>query len=48
MKPGLLPDRETPYERHKPAVLVLLRRRCGWLADDEREAVFHDAYATRA
>jgi RNA polymerase sigma factor (sigma-70 family) len=27
-------------------VLGLLRGRCPWLADDEREAIYHDAYAT--
>jgi DNA-directed RNA polymerase specialized sigma24 family protein len=39
-------ERETPYERHKLAVLHLLRRRCPWLAADEREVAYHDAYAT--
>jgi RNA polymerase sigma factor (sigma-70 family) len=36
---------KTPYEEHRPYVLAVLARRCGWLGDDEREAVFHDAYA---
>jgi RNA polymerase sigma factor (sigma-70 family) len=33
------------YEAHRDYVLAVLRRRCGWLAPDEREAIFHDAYA---
>ncbi|MBS1679771.1 MAG: sigma-70 family RNA polymerase sigma factor [Actinobacteria bacterium] len=33
------------YEEHRDYVLAVLRRRCGWLATDEREALFHDAYA---
>lgn len=33
------------YEEQRDYVLAVLRRRCGWLAPDEREAVFHDAYA---
>jgi RNA polymerase sigma factor (sigma-70 family) len=33
------------YEEHRDYVLAVLRRRCGWLAADEREALFHDAYA---
>jgi DNA-directed RNA polymerase specialized sigma24 family protein len=37
--------RPTPYEQHRDYVLGVLARRCGWLARDEREAVFHDAYA---
>ncbi len=32
------------YEHHRGYVLAVLARRCGWLADDEREAIFHDAY----
>ena len=35
----------TPYEQHRDYVLAVLRRRCGWLGDDEREAIFHEAYA---
>ncbi|NLT04887.1 MAG: sigma-70 family RNA polymerase sigma factor, partial [Solirubrobacterales bacterium] len=30
-----------PWRRY---VLAVLGRRCGWLATDEREAIFHDAY----
>ena len=39
-------ERETPYERHKQVALRVLRRRCPWLAPDEREGVYHEAYAT--
>jgi hypothetical protein len=35
----------TPYANHRDYVLGVLRRRCRWLAPDELEAVFHDAYA---
>lgn len=37
---------EIQYERHKLAVMGLLRGRCPWLAEDDREALYHDAYAT--
>jgi RNA polymerase sigma factor (sigma-70 family) len=37
--------REATYEDHRDYVLSVLRRRCRWLDSDEREAVFHDAYA---
>ena len=46
MTPRRLVDQENPYQRHESAVLILLRRRCPWLAYDEREAAYHDAYAT--
>jgi RNA polymerase sigma factor (sigma-70 family) len=36
---------ETPYEQHRDTVLGVLGRKCSWLAADEREAIFHDAYA---
>jgi RNA polymerase sigma factor (sigma-70 family) len=32
------------YEKHRDYVLAVLRRRCGWLAEDEREAILHDAF----
>jgi RNA polymerase sigma factor (sigma-70 family) len=35
----------SPYEEHRDYVLATLNRRCGWLSPDEREAIFHDAYA---
>ncbi len=44
-KPGRA-DRGIPYERNKAIALVVLRKRCPWLAADEREGVYHDAYAT--
>jgi len=34
------------YERHRPTALRVLRRRCPWLAADERLGVYHDAFAT--
>ncbi|HEY1854001.1 MAG TPA: sigma-70 family RNA polymerase sigma factor [Solirubrobacterales bacterium] len=34
----------TSYEEHREYVLAVLRRRCGWLGDDERESILHDAY----
>jgi RNA polymerase sigma factor (sigma-70 family) len=37
--------REETYEEHRGYVLGVLRRRCGWLDEDERQAAFHDAYA---
>ncbi len=36
---------EKAYSDQRDYVLAVLRRRCGWLAPDEREAIFHDAYA---
>jgi len=33
----------TAYEEHRTYVLAVLARRCGWLALDEREAIYHDA-----
>jgi RNA polymerase sigma factor (sigma-70 family) len=38
-------DRTTAYDQHRPYVLAVLSRRCRWLADDEREALLHDAWA---
>jgi RNA polymerase sigma factor (sigma-70 family) len=38
-------DRRSPYEQHRTYILSVLRRRCGWLAPDEHEALFHEAYA---
>src|SRR3954469_5056682 len=37
---------ESAYERHKGEALVLLRRRCPWLPADDREAAYHEAFAT--
>jgi hypothetical protein len=37
--------REETYEDHRSYVLGVLRRKCGWLDQDEREAAYHDAYA---
>ena len=37
---------EAAYERYKGAALLLLRRRCPWLAADDREGAYHDAFAT--
>jgi RNA polymerase sigma factor (sigma-70 family) len=34
------------YERWKPDALVVLRTRCPWLPPDDREAAYHDAFAT--
>ena len=34
------------YERYRPTALRVLRRRCPWLAADERLGVYHDAFAT--
>jgi RNA polymerase sigma factor (sigma-70 family) len=42
MKPATY---SSPYEQHRDYVLSVLARRCGWLNVDDREAVFHDAYA---
>jgi hypothetical protein len=39
-------DRGIPYERHKGRVLRVVARRCPWLATDECEVAYHDAYAT--
>jgi RNA polymerase sigma factor (sigma-70 family) len=39
-------DRTAAYEQHRRYVLAVLARRCRWLADDEREALLHDAWAT--
>jgi RNA polymerase sigma factor (sigma-70 family) len=36
---------QTPYEQHRDYVLSVLGRRCGWLDQADREAIFHDAYA---
>jgi RNA polymerase sigma factor (sigma-70 family) len=33
------------YDQHRRYVLAVLARRCRWLADDEREALLHDAWA---
>lgn len=41
----MLAPTRTPYEEHRAYVLGVLRRRCGWLDESDREAVFHDAYA---
>jgi RNA polymerase sigma factor (sigma-70 family) len=38
-------DRTAAYEQHRRYVLAVLSRRCRWLADDEREALLHDAWA---
>lgn len=35
---------QAAYEQHRDYVLAVLRRRCGWLAEDEREAILHDAF----
>jgi RNA polymerase sigma factor (sigma-70 family) len=35
----------SPYEEHRDYVLAVLARRCAWLNREEREDVFHDAYA---
>jgi DNA-directed RNA polymerase specialized sigma24 family protein len=40
-----LADKEASYERHKVPVLRLLATRCPWLAPDEREVAYHEAYA---
>jgi DNA-directed RNA polymerase specialized sigma24 family protein len=32
------------YERHKGVALGALRKHCPWLAPDEREAIYHDAF----
>jgi RNA polymerase sigma factor (sigma-70 family) len=37
--------RKDAYEQNRDYVLSVLGRRCRWLADDEREAALHDAYA---
>jgi RNA polymerase sigma factor (sigma-70 family) len=42
---GVLDAGASPYEAHRDYVLGVLGRRCGWLNADDREAVFHDAYA---
>lgn len=42
--PTALKTVEIPYEDNRPYVLAVLARRCRWLGDDEREAIFHEAY----
>lgn len=37
-------DRTAAYDQHRRYVLAVLSRRCGWLAEDEREALLHDAW----
>jgi hypothetical protein len=38
--------RQRLYERHKPAVLCVLARRCSFLDPLDRESAYHDAYLT--
>ena len=43
--PLALARNRTPYEEHRSYVLGVLGRRCRWLDESDREAIFHDAYA---
>jgi RNA polymerase sigma factor (sigma-70 family) len=46
MRRAPLHSEATPYELSRPYVMRVLTRRCSWLCEPDREALFHDSYAT--